>query len=211
MWTSLPSEPIYSKFVTQRDIMSYKYLQLITISVASWKLRRNCRREGVGRSTTSGSPMTSTFTAAATSGYFSAASMSSAAATERARRRRRQELNVTVMLVVISTTLVLCQTAEPFIHPAVYTARYGPCSVYQPSYNARRVTANIFEMFSYSVNFVFYCAFQKQFNAAVRALFRRPLVWAQRRLGCRRGAVGGSTETGIIDNVTAIAYSVHVG
>lgn len=181
-------------------------LQMLTIYFTTRKLRR-------GFAVVEGAA-----TASVGAGAFQAA----AATTERARRRRRQEHLVTAMLVSISTTFVVCHCTEPFIHANVYAAFGGPCSIYEPEYNVRRVVVNILEMFSYAINFVFFCIFERQFRAALRALFDRPinglsslLCTCNRPNQCCVNKTSNATETTVGGNggeetFTVVAYNTGI-
>ena len=87
-------------------------------------------------------------------------------------RRQQLQTKCTAMLLSITITFVLCHILEPFIHSAVYTSLFGYCSLYTITYRTIAMFVNLLETFSYAINFIFYCVFNKDFASRMKEMLK---------------------------------------
>ena len=98
-------------------------------------------------------------------------------------RRRHEQSRLTIMMVSISAVFIVCHSVEPLTTQELYTAMFGPCSIYTTTYKALTVVTNTLETFSFASNFIFYCAF----NSDIVKILKQNLC-------CRSGQVGHISE-----------------
>ena len=87
-------------------------------------------------------------------------------------RRQQLQTKCTAMLLSITITFVFCHIMEPFIHTTVYTTLFGYCSIYTMTYRTIAMLVNLFETFSYAINFIFYCVFNKEFARRMKEFLK---------------------------------------
>lgn len=119
--------------------------------------------------------------------------------TSRAKEREHLQTRVTIMTLCISTTFFMCHCMEPFAHYGIQTTLFGHCSMTSKRYTNFLLTINVLEMISFSVNFIFYCAFNRRF---LRGLGRV--------LG-RNSTVADNTEASITDDANStLGKHIHI-
>ena len=82
------------------------------------------------------------------------------------------ENNITLVMIVIITAFVVCQTPASINHILHYVIGYVPPPTCTP-YTIYFKMSNLFVMINSSLNFFIYCLFRKQFQQKLRMLFGR--------------------------------------
>ncbi|ELU13493.1 hypothetical protein CAPTEDRAFT_216221 [Capitella teleta] len=112
-------------------------------------------------------------------------------------------IRVSVMLVSILITFVLCHLLEPLSHSSLFAVLWGVCEVYSESHYTQIMVTNGLEWFSFASNFIFYCIFHKQFQDSLKKsccwLCHRHNVTAQMPATC---LTAESKETAFQNNNT---------